>query len=90
MHIPETKPPWESWHEARRKKAGGQKAGGQKAEGRKKYPWWLVIIFYLFIVIGVRFGFEKWYSWVEQNVRPVGEAEEAAIPLESPDAEGDK
>ena len=79
MHIPETKPPWESWHEARRK----------KAEGRKKYPWWLVIIFYLFIVIGVRFGFEKWYSWVEQNVRPVGEAEEAAIPLESPDAEGE-
>ena len=80
MYNPETKKPWESWHEARRK----------KAVGRKKYPWWLVIIFYLFIVVGVRFGFEKWYSWVEQNVRPVGESEEAAIPLESPDAEGDK
>ena len=84
MHIPETKPPWESWHEARRKKAVGQ-----KAVGRKKYPWWLYIIFYLFIVVGVRFGFEKWDSWVKQNVRPVGETEEAAIPLESPGTEGE-
>ena len=79
MMNPETKKPWESWHEARRK----------KAVGRKKYPWWLVITFYLFIVVGVRFGFEKWHSWVEQNVRPGGEAEEAAIPLESPDAKGE-
>ena len=80
---PETKKPWESRHEAQRK--------AEEAVGSKKIQLsgWGFIILWAFIAF-CAFWMPKLDTWVEQNVRPAGEAEEAAIPVESPDAEGDK